>query len=108
MANNYNVGDVVRVAVEFRDAASGNLVNPAQVRLKIRTPSGVITTVTHPNVAIVTDGTGLFRTDILLAEPREYRVRWEGKNTNRAAEEVSIIAEISQFYSLAGAEKLDS
>jgi hypothetical protein len=32
MANKYNVGDVVRVAVEFRDAVTGNLVNPAHVR----------------------------------------------------------------------------
>jgi hypothetical protein len=50
----------------------------------------------------------LFRTGILLTETREWRVRWEGKSTNRAAEEVSIIAEISQFYTLTGAEKPDS
>jgi hypothetical protein len=71
-------------------------------------PSGVITTVTHPNAAIVTDGTGLFWTDVYLDEPGEWRVCWEGRNTNRAAEEVSIIAEKGEFYTLSGAEKPDS
>jgi hypothetical protein len=107
MANDFDLGDVVRVSVEFTDALTGAFVDPALVKVKVITPSLHITTLTHPTGAIVKDAVGKYRTDVLLAEPGEYRVRWEGKTTNRAAEEVSIHAVASKFYDRAGVELPD-
>lgn len=104
---NYDLGDVARVAVEFTDATSGAFVDPAVVKAKIRTPQLTITSFTHPTAEIVRDAVGKYRIDVPLDKPGEYRVRWEGRTSNRAAEEVSIQVDISEFYTLAGAEKPD-
>jgi hypothetical protein len=103
----YDLGDVARVAVEFTDVLTGAFVDPTTVKAKVRTPAGTITTYTHPTSEIVKDAVGKYRIDVLLDKPREWRVRWEGRTTNRAAEEVSIVVNESAFYELSGAEKPD-
>jgi hypothetical protein len=107
MANDYDLGDVARVSVEFTDHLTGAFVDPALVKVKVTSPSLVITTYTHPTAEIVKDAVGKYRTDVFLDEPGEWVVRWEGRTTNRAAEEVPIHARASKFYERSGDEKPD-
>lgn len=104
---NYDVGDVARVAVEFTDVLTGAFVDPSLVKAKVRTPAGVITTFTHPTSEIIKDAVGKYRIDVLLDRQGEWRVRWEGRTTNRAAEEVALLVDISEFYTQPGVEKPD-
>jgi hypothetical protein len=101
----YDLGDVARVSVEFTDILTGAFVDPSQVRVKVYSPALVISTFTHPTAEIVKDAVGKYRTDILLDKPGKWIVRWEGKTTNRAAEETTIVARESVFYDISGAEK---
>lgn len=104
----FALGKVARVPFEVTDLA-GNFVDPAQVRCKVRAPGQAITTYVFPaDPEIVKDSTGKYRIDVYLDEPGEWRVRWEGRNTNRTADEVSIHAVKSAFYDRSGAELPDS
>lgn len=103
----YDIGEVARVSVEFTDLATGAFVDPAVVKAKVRTPAGTITTYTHPTAEIIKDAVGKYRIDVFLTQPHEWRVRWEGRTTNRASEETSIVVRESAFYELSGSEKQD-
>jgi hypothetical protein len=102
MANNYDLGDTVRVAVEFIDVSTGADVDPGQVRVKIKDPQGTVSTFTHPTAEIIRDATGRYRTDVFLSKVGPWLIRWEGRVTNRAAEETTIVAHESEFYDLSG------
>src|SRR5262245_52022349 len=101
----YDIGDVARVSVEFTDILTGAFVDPAQVRAKVYSPARVISTYTHPTAEIVKDAVGKYRIDVLLDRPGPWIVRWEGKNTNRATEETTVVARESVFYDVSGVEK---
>lgn len=102
MANNYDIGDIVRLSVEFKDQA-GAFVDPGQVFVKIRDSLGVITSFQfNTNPEVIKDATGKYHIDQEATKEGVWFYRWEGKLTNKSASEASFTVLDSQFYQTGG------
>lgn len=87
LANEYEVGDTVRVSNTFKDAA-GVAADPTTVRFKYKTPAGTTTTLTYlTDSALVKDSVGNYHVDVSITETGTWRWRWEGTGTNASAAE---------------------
>lgn len=86
MANVYDIGDIVRVSVEFKNIA-GTLTDPTTVTLRYRDPSGVMTDWTVTSGQIVKDGTGLYHADLSPTAAGIWTYRFIGVGNLQAAEE---------------------
>ena len=86
MANVYDIGDIVRVSVEFKNL-TGTLTDPTTVTLKYRDPSGVLTDWTVTAGEIVKDGVGLYHADVSPTVAGIWAYRFVGVGTLQAAEE---------------------
>ena len=85
--NNYLVGQVVKLSVTIKNAA-GVAADPGALRLKIKAPSGAVTTLTHGvDVALVKDSVGNYHADQLLNAPGVWAWRWESDAPNAGASE---------------------
>lgn len=71
----YQVGDTYRATVTIRDDA-GALADPASLVLKVRAPSGLLTTVTYPAAGIVRVSLGVYYGDVALIAAGEWVVQW--------------------------------
>jgi hypothetical protein len=105
----FDVGAVANITTTFTDGSNGDPVDPGQVRAKVRDPQGNITTYTY-NVdpEIVRASAGIYRIEVLLDKTGDWFVRFEGKNSNRAAEEQKVTVSDTRFYKLSGAEIPDT
>lgn len=74
-ANNYDIGDIVRLTGTFRSTANV-LSDPNKVTIKYEDPSGNVTTVTSTGASVVHPSTGVYYTDIFPDESGvwEYRI----------------------------------
>jgi hypothetical protein len=100
----YNIGDIIRVSTEFKDPADV-LVDPGEVRVKVRDPKRIITTYTYPtDTQIVKDAVGKYHFDLAALKTGTYCVRWEGRISNIGAEEIDIEVDDSCFYKKTGEE----
>lgn len=74
-ANNYDIGDVVRLQGVFRTTADV-LVDPAKVTIKYEDPSGNVTTVTSTGAVVIHPSSGVYYADIDIDQTGvwEYRV----------------------------------
>ena len=74
-ANNYDIGDVVRLSATFRTTA-GALADPTKVTFKYQDPSGNTVTVTSTAAGVIHPSSGLYYTDISPDETGvwEYRI----------------------------------
>jgi len=91
MAATYDTGDLVRITNTFTNFAGAG-TNPTTVVLTIRTPAGVDST-----PATVSDGSGVYRYDLTLAEPDEYFYRWTGTGVIVTAIEDVVVVQTSMF-----------
>lgn len=66
-ANNYDIGDIVRLTGTFRDTGAA-LADPTKVTIKYQDPSGNITTVTSTGASVVHPSTGIYYTDVVPDE----------------------------------------
>jgi len=97
MANGYQIGDLVRIAGIFTNAA-GTAVDPTAVLAKYKTPAGVITTLTYGvDVALVRDSVGNYHVDINAASEGRWRYRFYSTGTGQAANEEDFIVSGSSF-----------
>lgn len=95
MAVSYTVGDLVRVQGTLTDAA-GDVIYPTSLLVKVRDPSGVVTTLTYPD-DITRSSTGIYFADIDVDDDGCWRYRFESSGTGQAAQEGFFIVEESRF-----------
>jgi hypothetical protein len=96
MAEVYDRGDVLRVTGTYTNAA-GTAVDPVVVRLRYRTPSGAITTITYPDAGVVRVSAGVYYGDIRFTESGRWVVRHESTGTGEAATEKEYYVKASLF-----------
>jgi hypothetical protein len=90
-------GDLVRLTVTFTDT-TGAPADPTAVRLYIKTPGGVLTTLVYgTDSAVVREETGVYHYDLLCTMPGDWPVRWEGTGAVTAAVEGSVPVGPSAF-----------
>lgn len=96
----YDVGDLVRLTVEFRNAA-GTLTNPTTITFETRVHrDGVIDSYVYgTDVEVVKVGgvEGTYYFDLLLAESGAHAWRWQGQGACVAAEEGVVEVKRSRF-----------
>lgn len=106
---NFNLGERALVTGQFNTISDGTPVDPTQVRVKVRDPQGLITTYVYlVGPTVVKLGTGQYQISVLLNKPGAWLVRFEGNSSNEAAEETTVFADGSAFYSPLGVETPDS
>ena len=93
MANSYLKGQKIRCEAEFRNVASGALVDPTNVFFRTLNPANA--TVTHqfgvdPNV--IQDGVGQYHYDLLLDVAGTWYYRWDSTGTHEGANETRVEA----------------
>ncbi|MGE0719796.1 MAG: hypothetical protein AB7P02_30410 [Alphaproteobacteria bacterium] len=82
MAGLYTLGAVVHLEVTFRNTVSGALVDPTDVVLEIKPPTGSNETPTPTNAS-----TGVYSHDYSPTLEGLYAYRWEGTGANADAVE---------------------
>lgn len=87
----YEVGDLVRTSVQFKDAA-GSLLDPDNVYLKVQNAAGTETSVTPTH-----DSTGKYHYDISATAPGRWYYRWYSTGVGQAADEGSFVVKESKF-----------
>jgi hypothetical protein len=94
--NAYDIGDLVRCTGTF--ASSGTNVNPDAIMFKVKTPAGVVTTLTYgTDAALVRDSTGVYHVDVSVAEAGEYEYRFWSTGTGQAASEGQFVVKATLF-----------
>lgn len=97
MPANWIVGQVAHLTGEVTDL-DGKLVDPTFLRLKIKTPAGVVRVLAWQTAPeIVRSGIGLFYADIPLDEDGTYIFRLESDGVLQGAEEASLKVKKSAF-----------
>lgn len=84
--NTYVVGAVARVSVTIADI-NGAAGDPGALRLKVKSPAGVVTTYSYAAAQITRDGTGAYHADVTLAAAGTWAYRWETDPPNGGAVE---------------------
>ena len=92
MAEIYNLGDLVRVTCTFRTVASNALIDPTEVYLSVRDPSGTVTTYQYSVSGITKDSTGVYHRDIDVDDAGDWYYRWHSTGTGQAGRETKFIA----------------
>lgn len=90
MAFDYcNLGDSPRVYVEFRDALTGDLMDPDSVSLSVKSPDGVLTTVAYSEETsdIIKDDVGQYHAFIDANQSGTWFYRWWAAGNGQSAEE---------------------
>lgn len=93
MANNYMVGQAVRLSAVFSNSA-GTAADPTTITCKVRNPAGTIASYTPTK-----DSTGNYHYDVTIASDGngEWLFRFEGTGAVTAAEESSFWVRDSAF-----------
>lgn len=91
----YDVGDSCRTSAYFK--VNGDPSDPTTVTLKVKSPSGTVTTYTTPDAEIVKVGTGTYQSDILLNASGDWWYRWEGSGAVTAAREKRLSVRPTEF-----------
>ena len=105
MANEYDIGDIVRLYAGDADTAltsgftqNGTAIDPGGVVVKIKNPYGATTTYTYGTDAeVVKEATGRYRVDIAPTIHGVWAYRWEGLVSAQAAEEATFTVRNSYF-----------
>lgn len=84
MAEEFFVGQDVRLKASFRETVGNALVDPATVTLRVREPSG---TVNVYDDEVVRDSTGLYHFDYPTSVAGRYTFRFEGSSPGQGVDE---------------------
>jgi len=91
-ANVYDVGDLVRLSAIFKNAAAVD-TDPTTVSVKVRNPSGVVTTLLYgTDAALVKDSTGNYHADITITAKGVWIHKFIGTGIVTAVEEAAFLA----------------
>lgn len=97
MAAKWLIGEVARLGLEIVNI-NDQLADPTTLRLKVKTPSGVITTYAWPGAPeIVRDSVGVFHAYVALTEPGTYAFRFESDGVLMGAGERTLQVQKSLF-----------
>jgi hypothetical protein len=93
------VGDMVRLAVTFTSASSGQKVDPEIVRFRYLSPAEhtATTLVYDTDEELVRDSAGLYHTNLPLDEAGVWPIRWEADDDYVGATEFLITVAPSRF-----------
>jgi len=90
-SSDFVVGAVARISVAIKDI-SGAAADPGALRLKVKAPSGTVTTYTYGGGAeIVRDAAGSYRADVPLPTSGAWWWRWESDAPNPGAFEGGLV-----------------
>lgn len=93
MANSYLKGQKIRCEAEFRNVASGALVDPANVFFRSLNPNNVAITRQYlVDLNVIRDGVGLYHYDLLLDVAGTWHYRWDSTGTHEGANETRVEA----------------
>ena len=97
MANEYPLGNVIRVSAVFTDDA-GEDIDPAVVNCRVRNPQGSATLYTYGTAdpSIVRDSKGHYHLDLDDDIDGKWVYRWYSTGTGKAADEAWFTVEISE------------
>ncbi len=87
--NTYELGELVKVTVEFTDEDTGNVIDPDAVKLSVRSPANVTTTYTYGvGAVIVRDSQGNYHANIDTTQlPGAWYYRWWSTGNGQTARE---------------------
>jgi hypothetical protein len=96
-AGPYDIGDLVTVSAEFRDA-DGALADPTTVVCKIKDGAGTETSYTYGiDDELVKDEVGLYHLDVSIEISGTFYYRFRGTGAAQAAEEGEFEVDESEF-----------
>ncbi len=97
MTCTYDIGDLIRLSVTFENLSNA-LVDPTSVVLKIKLPSGSISTLTYPaDAAIERASEGVYQSDVEITEAGTWSYRFQGTGAVKAAVESYFYVRTSSF-----------
>lgn len=91
----YNIGDLLRLRATFTDI-SGAVADPTTVTLKVKAPSGTVTTYTYPGT-VSRLSTGIYYYDFPVTASGTHYYNWAGSGAYTAADEASFVVVTTQF-----------
>lgn len=83
----YNIGDLLRLKATFKDL-SDVVADPTNVVLKVKNPSGTVTTYNYPGT-ITRESTGVYYYDFAVTVSGVHYFNWAGTGAYTAADENS-------------------
>jgi hypothetical protein len=87
LADLYSSGNDIVLSVAFIDEATGAYIDPSDVRLKITTPAGVVTTYVYGTDPVVKTATGKYTYTVLANVAGTWYYRWEAFGAWNAAKQ---------------------
>ena len=91
----YNIGDLLRLKTTFT-SLTGTLVDPTSIQLKVKAPSGTVTTYTYPST-VTKESAGVYYHDFAVTESGTHYYNWQGSGAFTAADESSFEVVSTQF-----------
>jgi hypothetical protein len=91
----YNIGDLLRIRATFTDIA-GAVADPTNVTLKVKAPSGTITTYTYPGT-VSKESNGIYYYDFPVTASGVHFYNWAGTGAYTAADESQFSVVTTQF-----------
>lgn len=87
---NIVVGQAIQITASFTNV-NDVLADPSALRLRVRSPAGVITSYVYGAAAeLVKDSVGKYHANIAMTEPGNWTYRWEADAPNAGAAEGKI------------------
>lgn len=97
MASKFDVGDVTRISVVFKNLA-GTVVDPTVVKISIKLPTDVVLEYTYLiGAEVIKDSTGTYHMDYPITIDGMHYYKWTGTGAVYAAEESQFFVRITQF-----------
>ena len=97
MASKFDVGDVTRISVVFKNLA-GTVVDPTVVKIRIKLPTNVELAYEYLiGAEVIKDSTGTYHMDYPITMDGMHYYKWTGTGAVYAAEESQFFVKITQF-----------
>lgn len=94
--NTYDRGDVLTLEIDEIKDASGTVVDPSSLTLRIRAPRTAVAVRNYPGT-IVKAATGHYKSDVTLDKEGLWHYRWETTGTPQIAEEGALVVRRGAF-----------
>lgn len=92
--NRYELGNTVRLSVQFTDNTTSSSVDPSVVKLDVKDPDGTVTTYTYGDGDdMQRSGTGAYYVDVDVDTEGQWYYRWYSTGTGKAAAELPLFVE---------------
>lgn len=97
MAQQYDVGDMIRCSVVFK-GLDGAVIDPTTVTLKIKQPNNsLLTYIYNINAGLIKDSVGNYHYDFLITSDGMHTFGWVGTGNMYATEESTFFVNPSKF-----------